>query len=74
MTDRLSQMAGRDAGFMAASAPAKVWYAFRRWPILPLIVLALLVIAGVFAPLVSPNDPLKQELTLRNAPPFWYTE
>jgi peptide/nickel transport system permease protein len=34
----------------------------------------VLLITGIFAPLISPNDPLKQELLLRNAPPFWYTE
>ena len=58
----------------AYNALGMVWYALRRWPILPLIVLALLVIAGLFAPQIAPQDPYKQHLALRNAPPFWYTE
>ena len=58
----------------AYSALGMAWYALRRWPVLPLIVLALLVIAGVFAPQLAPQDPYKQHLALRNAPPFWYTE
>ena len=58
----------------AYSALGMVWYALRRWPILPLIVLALLVIAGLFAPQLAPQDPYKQHLALRNAPPFWYAE
>ena len=63
-----------ESSLQAHSLAGKVWYVLRRWPILPLIVLALLVIAGVFAPLIAPNDPFKQHLALRNAPPFWYTE
>lgn len=58
----------------AYNALGMAWYALRRWPVLPLIVLALLVIAGVFAPQLAPQDPYKQHLALRNAPPFWYTE
>ncbi len=52
----------------------KVWYVLTHWPILPIIILALLVVTGLFASLIAPEDPLDQELTLRNAPPFWYTE
>ncbi len=63
-----------DASASATSILGKVWYVLRRWPILPLIVLAVLVISGIFAPLLSPQDPLDQELPLRNAPPFWYSE
>ena len=54
--------------------PRKIWDFFRRWPVLPLIVLALLVISGLFAPWIAPNDPLAQDLTLRNNPPFWDAE
>lgn len=35
-----------------------------------IIVLALLV-AAVFAPLLSPHDPLRQDLMLGQLPPFW---
>jgi peptide/nickel transport system permease protein len=63
-----------ESSFEARNPLGKVWYAFRRWPILPLIVLVLLVITGVFAPQIAPQDPYKQHLALRNAPPFWHTE
>ncbi|MBN9071620.1 MAG: ABC transporter permease [Rhizobiales bacterium] len=33
--------------------------------------LALVVLAAVFAPLVSPQDPLAQDLMLGRLPPFW---
>ncbi len=63
-----------ESSFEARNLVGKAWYALRRWPILPLIVLAILVITGVFAPQIAPQDPYKQHLALRNAPPFWYTE
>ena len=63
-----------ESSFEARNVVGKAWYALRRWPILPLIVLAILVITGVFAPQIAPQDPYKQHLALRNAPPFWYTE
>ena len=47
-------------------------YAFlRRWPILPGIVLALLVISAIFAPWIAPQEPNVQALRDRNAPPVW---
>ena len=63
-----------ESSLEARSLPGKVWYVLRRWPILPLVVLALLVVTGVFAPQISPQDPYKQHLALRNAPPFWNAE
>jgi peptide/nickel transport system permease protein len=71
-SSQLTQISGSDVG--AYSLPRKVWYVLRRWPILPLIVLVVLVVSGLFAPLIAPQDPYKQHLPLRNAPPFWYTE
>jgi peptide/nickel transport system permease protein len=53
------------------SALSQVWYFVRRWPILPLIVMLVLVIAGVFAPIVAPANELEQSLGFRNFPPTW---
>ena len=45
---------------------------FRRWPVVSLTLIAVLVFVAVFAPLISPQSPIKNELRDRNAPPFWY--
>ena len=34
-------------------------------------VLALFVLAAVFAPLFAPHDPVEQDLMLQYVPPFW---
>lgn len=43
----------------------------RRLPLLPVFLLSLVVIAGVFAPWLAPHDPEKGELRERNIPPAW---
>ena len=45
---------------------------FRRWPVIPVAILALVLFAGVTAPLISPHDPNVQSLSERKIPPFWY--
>ena len=50
-------------------------YAFlRRWPILPGIVLAALVLSAIFAPWIAPQAPNVQALRDRNAPPIWMAD
>ena len=43
----------------------------RRWPMIPIFLLALVLSAGIFAPLLAPHDPEKGELRDRNIPPAW---
>ena len=74
MTDQGSMTRDLEASLSSGGVGRRIWYIATRWPILPVIVVISLVVAGLFAPLVAPNDPLKQELSLRNAPPFWYGE
>ena len=45
---------------------------FRRWPVIPVGILALVLFAGIAAPLISPHDPNLQSLSERTIPPFWY--
>ena len=47
------------------------WYLLRRWPIIPMVVLILLVIGALFAPLLTPYDPIYPDLLNWNTPPFW---
>lgn len=50
---------------------ARSWYVLRRWPVIPIFILVVLVISGVFAPLISPAKPTFTNLRERNAPPVW---
>ena len=43
----------------------------RRWPIFPAAILLLLVVCGIFAPLIAPHDPVRASLRARNTPPVW---
>lgn len=38
---------------------------------MPAIIIVLLIVAAVFAPLISPADPIKTHIRERNTPPFW---
>lgn len=53
---------------------SKVWYVIRRWPVVPIFILAVLLIAAIFAPTLAPHDPIKQNLRSRLAPPMWAEE
>ena len=50
---------------------AGVYRKLRRLPLLPVFLLSLVVIAGIFAPWIAPHDPEKGELRERNIPPAW---
>jgi peptide/nickel transport system permease protein len=49
----------------------KVWYVLRRWPVVPMLILAVLVFSAIFAGSVAPYNPLKNSLGDRNTPPAW---
>ena len=51
--------------------PSTVLRFVRRWPLVPAIIIVLLIVAAVFAPLISPADPIKTHIRERNTPPFW---
>jgi peptide/nickel transport system permease protein len=44
---------------------------FRLTPALPILVLILLIVAAVFAPLLTFHDPLTQNILESQLPPFW---
>ena len=57
-----------------APAPARIarrLWAMRRWPLIPMFILAVFVFTGVFAPLIAPHDPERGGLRDRNLPPAW---
>ena len=54
------------------SSLASTLYVFRRWPIIPILIMAVLLICAIFAPLVAPYDPVRNQLRAVLASPAWY--
>ena len=53
------------------------WVFMRRWPVIPMTVLAALIFCGVFAPLLATHDPYGGQdagLRSRHIPPPWAPE
>ena len=50
---------------------AGIYRKCKRLPMIPVFLLSLVVIAGVFSPWLAPHDPEKGELRERNIPPAW---
>ena len=53
---------------------ARVWAQFRRWPVIPIVIIGVLMSCAVFAPLIANRDPERGDLFFRNYPPFWYDD
>lgn len=53
---------------------SRITGAFRRWPIVSIVLISILAFVAIFAPILSPQSPIESNLRDRNAPPFWYTE
>ena len=49
----------------------KVLRDIRRLPILPVLLLSLVVVAGITAPWISPHSATRGNLRERNLPPVW---
>jgi len=69
-------MAADLSGIVIAPPPrraraAGVYRKLRRWPVVPVFLLGLVVFAGLFAPLIAPHDPESGNLRERNIPPAW---
>ena len=64
----------RKANTHPLHAVVKAYDAFRRWPIIPVAVILILLLSAIFAPIVAPYDPLDGNLRARNVPPVWIEE
>ena len=61
----------RPRKIQSRSFGSQTWYFVRRWPLIPLVLMTILLFTGLFAPAVSPADPIEQSLGFRNFPPTW---
>jgi peptide/nickel transport system permease protein len=50
---------------------AGVWRWIKKLPVLPLILLAPLLVFGIFGPLIYPHDPHAMDLSMALQPPAW---
>ena len=58
----------------SVGALGQSWRWFRRYPVIPAIIVVLLVIAAIFAPLLAQHDPLVGNLRHSDRPPLWDSE
>ena len=56
------------------SSKRSLWGQIRSLPILPVATIVILLLVGIFAPLISPYPPLDGDLDLRNVEPTWLSE
>ena len=68
MSSAAGELAAKPSGISAA------YTAFRRLPIIPVAVMAILIFTAAFSELVAPNHPLEGDLDDRNVPPAWTEE
>ncbi len=62
----------RQIGAVEKNRLGKTWDFLRRWPVIPLVALAVLVLAGIFANVIAPHSPIVADPDNRNLPPVWY--
>jgi peptide/nickel transport system permease protein len=48
--------------------------ALKRAPLIPTIILALLILCAIFAPIMAPHPPTKNEVMKNLAPPAWHAD
>ena len=53
---------------------SKFLHVLRRWPLIPIFIVILLIFMALSAPWLAPFGQDEQNLRARQAPPIWYTE
>lgn len=64
---------------ITVASPSPVLQGFRkvgRHPslVVGLVIIAAMILIGIFAPLLAPHDPYVQDITRRAVPPVWYAK
>ena len=50
----------------------RTFYVFRRWPLIPIIILSVLGLCAIFSPQIAPYDPVQDQLRAVLGSPAWY--
>ena len=50
----------------------RTFYVFRRWPLIPIIILSVLGLCAIFSPQIAPYDPVQDQLRAVLGSPSWY--
>ena len=50
----------------------RTFYVFRRWPLIPIIILSILGMCAIFSPQIAPYDPVQDQLRAVLGSPAWY--
>ena len=56
---------------LRVSTVKRYWREFRRWPVIPAMIIVALITVAIFAPLLAPKDPERSSLRDRHNPPMW---
>ena len=73
-TDAVSPAALRTGATGIVTWLQRAIFVFRRWPIVPGTVLAIMVFCAITAPWLAPHSPYKNTLSDRLVPPAWSSE
>lgn len=65
------QDTSRYLDFSQQNGLSRIYTQFRRWPIVPVVILVVLIFAAVTAPILAPYHPIRGDLASRTIPPFW---
>ncbi len=51
---------------------SRTLYVFRRWPLIPILILSILALCALFAPQIAPYEPEEDQLRAVLGSPAWY--
>ena len=66
-----SKTVGNKIARSISIAPIRLFSIMRRYPIIPMMVIGLLVITAIFGPWMEPHDPIRADVLSRHIPPSW---
>jgi peptide/nickel transport system permease protein len=71
MNEATKVVSRQDAIPGARSLLARTWRTWRRFPVIPILILGTIVVCALFADFIAPHHYRDQDLAMRNAPPVW---